>query len=356
VHDVNRNLLYNLHEASGAMLRPVDEPLPVLAYGDVPGEYEAATQGAVIFDETERGLVQVSGSDAMDFLQRLLANEVLPVEVGSGNRNLLLTGKGKVRFDFDLERTDDGFRLSTPPGGAAGLLQGLDMYLFDEDVKLTDASESYAPMLLSGPESTGLLEGLFEELPGEDHQTTTVDLDGERVRVTRVAPYGGSSSYRLEGGPEIAQALWTTIVARGARPSGRIVSDILRVEAIRGLWGEDIGEDVYPQEARLEEAFNLSKGCYIGQEVVAKIDTYGGINKKLCALGVSHNDPVPAGTRLMRFDEERDEWRDLGVVTSWAYSFKQDSGQVLGYVKRRHQDPGTIFRLGEGPGEATLIE
>jgi glycine cleavage system aminomethyltransferase T len=87
--------------------------------------------------------------------------------------------------------------------------------------------------------------------------------------------------------------------------------------------------------------------------VVAKIDTYGGLNKRLVGLRVSHDDPVPTGTRLHR--EENGEWRDLGLVTSWAYSFALDTGLVLAYVKRRHQEPGTTFRLGQGPGEATIV-
>ena len=78
---------------------------------------------------------------------------------------------------------------------------------------------------------------------------------------------------------------------------------------------------------------------------MAKIDTYGGLNKRLVALRISHDDPVARGTRLFRDDEG--EWRDLGVVTSWAYSFVLDTGLVLAYVKRRHQAPGTVFRVGD---------
>ena len=109
---------------------------------------------------------------------------------------------------------------------------------------------------------------------------------------------------------------------------------------------------MYPQEARLDGAFSLTKGCYIGQEVVAKIDTYGGLNKQLFRLRVSHDDPVAPGTRLVReLDGER---RDLGVVTSWAYSFALDGGVVLAYVKRKHQEPGTEFELGETGATAAL--
>ncbi|MFT7486629.1 MAG: glycine cleavage system aminomethyltransferase T, partial [Candidatus Paceibacteria bacterium] len=82
---------------------------------------------------------------------------------------------------------------------------------------------------------------------------------------------------------------------------------------------------------------------------------YGGVNKLLCALSVSHSDPVPRGARLHRWSEEKQQWRDLGMVTSWAYSFEHDTGQVLAYIKRRHQEPGTVFRLEEGPSEATLL-
>ena len=87
---------------------------------------------------------------------------------------------------------------------------------------------------------------------------------------------------------------------------------------------------------------------------MAKIDTYGGLNKRLCALAVDRDDPVAPGTRLWR--EDGGEWRDLGVVTTWAYSFARDGGVVLAYLKRRHQERGTRFRIGDGPAVAEVLE
>lgn len=352
---MQRTLLYEHHRAHGALLRPQEEPAPLLTYGDVPAEYRTAREGCVLFDETDRGLLRISGSDAGDFLHRILANRVQTLEVGQGNRNLLLTAKGKVLFDFDLAREESGFRLSTPPGAAAGLREGIDTYLFGESVVLEDATEEHAPLLVAGPGATELLQGLVGDLPEAPHDHRRLERGGQDLRVTRVAPHG-QVGFRIDGGPALAPELWDELMAAGARPAGRIVADSLRVESCRPLWGEDVSPDVYPQEARLEEAFDLSKGCYIGQEVVAKIDTYGGVNKLLCPLRVSHDDPVPPGTRLFRLDEERGEWRDLGIVTSWAYSFQRDGGQVLAYLKRRHQEVGTVFRIGEGPAEATVVE
>lgn len=353
---MNANLLYPLHAAAGAVLRPADEPAPLLTYGDVPAEYEAANRGCALFDETDRGSVRVSGADAREFLHRLLANEVLPLGAGEGNRNLLLSPKGKVRFDVDLGVEDDGsYSLSTPPTDAAALSSALDMYLFTEDVQLEDLSEACAPLLLTGPEAPGIVERVLQtQAPECAHSTTLGKLDAVDVRVTLLSSFG-KDALRVDAGPAHAEELWRALIAAGAQPAGRIVSDILRVESLSALPHVDITEEVYPQEARLEEAFSLSKGCYIGQEVVAKIDTYGGLNKRLCALALEHDDPVPSGTRLYRQDEESGEWRDLGVVTSWAYSFLDDKGRVLAYLKRRHQEPGTVFRLGEGPAVARVL-
>ena len=380
---MNTSVLLEHHAHSGARLTlgPAGETL--LTYGDVPAEYRAATQAAMVFDRTDRGRLRVGGKDAMDLLHRVTANRVKGLEAGDGNRGLLLNGKGKVIEEFDLLflGADEGFALSTPPGRAASLLGALDMYLFTEDVSLTDDTESYAPLELIGPEATGVLAralgipseeatvaALLERAAGsEPHQQPSLVLTPtvpglEPVRITALA-VAGRPGLRLEASPAQALGLWSALVAAGARPGGLAMFDILRVEACSAAFGVDIDDTVYPQEARLEQAFNLEKGCYIGQEVVAKIDTYGGLNKRLCALQTGE-DPVAPGTRLFREDPERG-WRDLGVVTSWSWSFALDTGCALAYVKRRHQEPGTSFRLA-APGvtedmlpvapEATIVE
>ncbi len=349
-----RSVLLDRHEADKARLRAHSDPPELLTYGDVPAEYRAAQETAVVFDETNRGRIDVTGADAASFLHRILANDVRALAAGQGNRNLLLTSKGKVRFDFDLFHGGKGdFWLSVPPKTAAPLLAALDTYLFSEKVIARDASERAAPIDLCGPRSEEIVRALSGDAPPPaDHAWRTSAFEGSSLAVARL-PVAGSSGFRLDAGPTSAPRLWDRLRALGARPAGVVVRDILRVEAGAALFGADIDENVYPQEARLESAFSLDKGCYIGQEVVAKIDTYGGLNKRLVALKVSHDDPVAPGTRLYRSEEN--EWRDLGVVTSWAYSFVLDTGLVLAYVKRRHQSNGTLFRVGETEATATIV-
>jgi folate-binding protein YgfZ len=371
---MNTSILLERHAAAGARLTMGPAGETPLTFGDVPGEYRAATQAAMVFDQTDRGLVSVRGKDALDFLHRITANRIKGLAPGCGNANLLLTGKGKIVEMFDLEflGADAGYLLSTPPGRAASLKTALDMYLFTEDVQLGDETESHAPLALIGPAAESCLCAAVEALGLEaapdlaglaDHAslllTSQAASDGPALRVLAL-PTAGRAGFRLEWTgledealTEKTGALWQALTQAGAQPGGLALFDILRTEAAVAAFGVDIDDTIYPQEARLEDAFSLEKGCYIGQEVVAKIDTYGGLNKRLFALATGE-EPLLRGARLWREDPERG-WRDLGVVTSWAWSFALDTGLALAYVKRRHQEPGTVFHVAPADAEPEAI-
>jgi aminomethyltransferase len=353
---MDRSPLLDLQRAAGARVAERPEApglLAPLTFGDVPGEVRAVQHGAALLDAADRGRVRVLGKDAASFLHRLLANDVHGLGPGAGNRNLLLSPKGKVRFDFDLAVDEPGFALGAQPGRAAALLAALDMYLFNDDVRLSDETAETAPLELAGPRAAAAAEAVLGAAPPSvPHAFRDLAWGGGRVRATPLAVAGGPG-LRLDGGPRLAPELWEALRAAGATPAGVVARDFARIERGVALTGVDVSEDVYPEEAGLMDAFSLTKGCYIGQEVVAKIDTYGGLNKRLLVLRVSHDDPVAAGTRLLL--TEGAEERDLGVVTSWGYSFALDGGLVLAYVKRRHQEPGTTFRLGDSGATATVV-
>lgn len=354
---MDRSILLERHERAGARLGGPDPQRPApLTFGDVPAEYAAGVEGCALFDQSDRGLVVASGGERAEFLHRLLANDVRGLAPGRTNRNLLLSSKGKVLFDVDVAVDAERIELSTIPGTAAALLAALELYHFTEDVELADATAEHAPLALCGPKASAVLRTVLgaSALPAGEGGWARVTFDDAPAQVASVL-VAGSVGWRVAPLPQSVAKLWDALVVAGATPAGLVAQDSLRVEACSAAPGVDVGDTVYPQEARLEPAFSLSKGCYIGQEVVAKIDTYGGLNKCLVPLRVEHDDPVPPGTRLVREDDG--EWRDLGVVTSWAYSFALDTGVVLAYVKRRHQAVGTEFRLGAaGAARATVVQ
>lgn len=354
---MKRSPLLERHVAYGARLAERPEAAghdTALFFDDVPREYASARAGCGLLDASDRGRVTVTGRDASDFLHRLLANLVKTLEVGASNSNLLLSAKGKVLFAFDLARHPEGFELSTPPGRAAALGETLERYHFSERLRIEDTSETHAPLELAGPTSAVVLAKIFDADPElAPRSWRSVPWRAGQLELCRLS----EQAWRLDAGPAGVAELWEALTAAGATPIGLVVRDSLRVEAGRALPGVDVDENVYPQEAGLETAFSLDKGCYVGQEVVAKLDTYGGMNKRLLTLRVDHSEPVPRGTRLLREDEEGGgvERRELGLVTSWAYSFALDTGMVLAYVKRRHQDPGTGFQLEGDRGEAHVV-
>ena len=320
-----------------------------LTFGDVPAEYRAALEGSALFDASDRGRVTVAGKDAADFLHRLLANHVKSLPVGGGDRNLLLSPKGKVLFEFELAREAECFELSTPPTHAPALSAALERYHFAEKLEFSDTSAGHAPLELLGPTTPEVLARLVgARAQLAPHVSQRVEWHGGVLELRALA----QGVVRLDAGPERVLELWDALVSAGARPAGLVARDSLRVEVAQALFGVDVDENVYPQEAGLDDAFALDKGCYVGQEVVAKIDTYGGLNKRLMPLAVEHSDPVPRGTQLWRVEEG--ERRELGLVTSWGYSFALDTGLVLAFVKRRHQELGTAFEL-EGHGRATIV-
>jgi glycine cleavage system aminomethyltransferase T len=146
-----------LHRAANARLR--DDAAPVLTYGDVPAEYRAGMESALLFDATDRGAIDVSGADAASFLHRLLSNDVRSLEDGRSQRDLLLSSKGKVLHDFEVAHDRDAFRISTTPGGAKALMTALDTYLFSEKVKFRDSTATHAPLELCGPAAEATLRG-----------------------------------------------------------------------------------------------------------------------------------------------------------------------------------------------------
>ncbi len=346
-----------MFEARGARLgaRPeAPDFATALTFGDVPAEYAAAREGACLFDQTDRGRLRVSGSEAASFLHRILANEVRALADDQVSSNLLLTPKGKVRAMFELTRKGDTFEASTPPGAAAEFAAAIDEFLFTEDVTVADTSDAHAPVELFGPRADAVVAAFAgREFDSVTHTEVSVEVSGMRVRIAP-ATVAGRAGWRLDAGPTHAVALWDALCAAGATPAGIVVRDILRVENGAALFGVDVDDNVYPQEARLDASFSLDKGCYVGQEVVAKIDTYGGLNKQMFALRIDHDDPLARGTKL--FVDDDGEAREVGIITSWAYSFALDTGVALGYVKRRHQALGTRFTLGDAPGTAERVD
>ena len=330
--------------------RPEASEIPaVRRFGDPAVELAALRRGAGLLDASDGGRVVVEGADAATFLHRLLANDVRGLAAGEGNESLLLSPQGRVLASMHLARTAAAtFSLELPPDRAPGLSRALEAYLFAEDVCISERTEETAPVLVAGPraeEVVRTLSGGALPSPGVHGRFA---LAGGSALIRR-APFFGATAFVVDAGPGGVQAIWSAAQAAGATPVGLDAREVFRVEAGEPLFGAEIDETVYPQEAGLEHAFALDKGCYVGQEVVAKIDTYGGKNRALVGWRLADDTPREKGTQVFRAET----MEAVGALTSWVRSPRLGTGLALGYARLRALGGASGFRI-EGT-QAALV-
>ncbi len=330
------------HRAHGAVIQEVcGWRLPV-HYGDPAREYDAMREAAGVIDRSMLGKVTVTGRDRQAFLQGMLSNEVKRLESGQGTEAAFLDAHGKVTALLAVYALDDRLLLELPAGLTEKTLQALDKYLISEKAYFETADETYAILAVQGPGSAALLSKLagrtLELVP---FQHVEVAIAGAPVRVV-ARREGGVPGFHCWTMAFHAQALWRELVGAGARPVGGEALNILRVEAGVAWYGHDVDDTVILPETRLEQLVSYNKGCYIGQEVVARVKYRGHVNRALSAL-VLEGDRVPAaGARVVA------EGKDVGRITSAVQSIALGKPIALGYVRREHFAPSSAVEVHDG--------
>lgn len=306
--------------------------------------YRAATESAAIFDISQTGKLEVSGPDAPKFLTNLGTNDLRELPLGGGCEIYFLDHKAKTLFQvWAFHILLDGKHaiwLETTPGRGAKLFAHLDRYLISEAVELADVTERFAQFHLTGPTArvameTALADRLpdlaeFQHLERTFGQTITASI---RRRDTLGIP-----GYDLVCSVAHAEGILGLLEAAGATVGTPADYEVLRIEAGTPIYGPDIDESRFVMEiARVERAVSYTKGCFIGQEpIVMARDRAGFVNRAFLMLKVD-GDPLPPGTKLLR------EGQEVGIATSSTVSPKFGSAIALGYIRRGHQEPGTML-------------
>jgi folate-binding protein YgfZ len=220
------------------------------------------------------------------------------------------------------------------------VLKHLDRYLISEQVELTDELSDFAQFHLAGPHAGRVLEsacgGTLRSLSLFEH--TCQQTAEASCQIRRHDPLALPGFDIIVPSGQAGRA-WRALIKEGAKPAGWLAYEIRRVEAGTPVYGVDIDENNLPQEVgRTEQAVSFTKGCYIGQETIARIRTYGHVNRLLVGLRLSDCRAVPRGSKLMR------EGKEVGQVTSSVQSPRL--GPIaMGYVRRGSQDSGTHLEV-----------
>jgi folate-binding protein YgfZ len=304
-------------------------------YGDVAAEHRAVMTGTGLIDRSMVGKATVTGRDRAAFLQGMLSNDVKALKPGEGCPAAFLDAHGKVVSLLVVYALEDSMLLELPAGSTEKFLQAIDKFLISEKADFEASDEAYAIVAVQGPRAAQLLSlvsGVALDLAPHAH--AEVSIAGAPVRVASRTE-AVTPGFHCWTAPEHAAAVWRALRDGGAVPVGADAAEILRVEAGIPLYGPDVDDTLILPETRLDALVSYTKGCYIGQETVARVKYRGHINRGVSGLVVS-GDAVPVHGDLVLADD-----KEVGQITSAVRSIALGTPIALGVVRREHFEPGS---------------
>ena len=334
------NSLTELLREHGAQWETVNGKGVVASYGGVPAEHEALVNAVGVTGLGHTTRVMHTGRDALDLLNRLTTNDLGGLDVGQAAATVLTSEIGRVIDVFQVVRlAPDRLMLISESPTADPLVENIDKYTILEDAVMEDVSPGTARIGFCGPQAREIVA----RITGAD--ISSVDTGG-----VQYVPVFGDEAIILTGNPFIrdgydvvlpvgaAGQVWEAAVNAGAVPVGRHALEHARIEA--GIPGPEaeLNDRVNPLEAGLEEFVSFTKGCYVGQEVIARLDTYDKVQRRLVRLhapvGIAPGESLNSGTRT------------AGWVTSVSCLPENGRLAALGYVRRAFIEPGTVLAAG----------
>ncbi len=348
------NFNLDTRPGTGAASPPVQElggRDVVLAYSDVVAEFAALRTGAVVVDRSFRGRMRFFGERSGEALTGLVTSDVIATAPGHGHYAAALSAKGRIVSDLRIFAMPVGssYLVDAPPRAWPSFLAMVKKYVNPRLSGYRDDSHAIRDVGIFGADARRVvskLTGMNGETLGalEPFDNVTATVHGAEVLVARV-PDVGLEGYELFVPFEIFDSVWRDARAAGAVPAGLSAWEIARIEAGWPEWGIDMDENTIPQEANFDElnAISYTKGCYIGQEVVARVHFRGHVNRHLRGLRAA-GPPPPTGAQLID-----DTGNHVGDVRS-AVQSPRLGGIAIGMI-RREVAPGAQLTARSEHGE-----
>jgi folate-binding protein YgfZ len=347
--------LHELHHGLGARFTEVNGCEVVDDYGDAMAEYAALRETAGAFDLSFRGRICLTGADRVRFLNGQVTNNVKELRAGEGCYAALVTAKGKLQSDLNIFSLPNELLLDFEPGLAAAVSERLEKFIIADDVQIVDATAYYGLLSVQGPKAGDAVRALAlsAEIPTRPFAFSTArdETLGEIYLMNQ--PRLGTSGFDLFVPMASLGAVLDKLIAAARQTGGCACGwralETARIEAGIPRFGADMDESNLAPEAGIgDRAISYAKGCYIGQEVIARIRTYGQVAKALRGLRLADDlKSLPAkGDKLFHGDKE------AGHITSAVASPALKANVALGYVRREVNEVGTELVLRNADGES----
>ena len=323
----------------------VDTPIITGFDGTEHGYEVVRGQGLAIADRSERDTLVITGKDSVTWLQGLVTNDVFALaEPGSGQRTHGVNHIGRTIADMRVLHLMDMLIVDLEPGNLSnGFLKHLKQHIIMENVQLSDRSAQTCRIALFGKQAPMILEdiGQWEDLPRTLHiyGGTVGELASSDVILQRIN-WTGEWGFELYVDREDAHRIWDTLIVQDAQPIGEQTMELLRMEAGEVRFGVEYTEKTIPIEADLNDTINYDKGCYLGQEIIHRLDTRGTPSKMLRVIVPEDQKAAPqTGEQLLMGGKK------IGKVLQSFYSPLMNQVIATGYLKRGAYEPGTNIEI-----------
>ena len=334
--------LDEVHKRFGAVMAERDGWSVPASYGDVLFEYAAVREGGVgLIDLSSRGRLLVSGSEAVQFLNGLITNDMKTLAENQWMPAVFPNVQGRLVASVRVIHPPDGYLIDTEASTHERVLQTVARFTLAGDFRVTDLTGETVHLSLQGARATEIVKSVFGETAAKLAQFAVAVVPSSDGQVTVIrATHTAEDGFDLFVEASAAAALWDALTAAGARPIGFDAFEILRIEAGQPRYGIDMDETNVVTETNLDEAVSYTKGCYIGQEIVARIKYRGHVAKKLTGLLFERGVNVQTGATIRSLDE-----KDIGRIMSATLSPHLGRTVALGYVKYDYLAAGTIVKV-----------
>ena len=338
----NRSTLH--HEDLDPRLEPGKIPF---TYANTTEEYWTIKKAVGLADISHLGRLRITGKDRVSFLNGLLTNDISQLKENKGQRSALLNSKARVLADLHLYAQPDGLLIDTGESPASHVKEILDRFIITEDVQIQDSSRDLVQLTVQGPRSS---QAIKEVLGPEAQDLKQLEQKTLGPSTIIARDRTGQTGYDIILPALEAEPVWHGFLLNGGdlglNPVGSQALEILRLEAGYPKYATDIDENTIILEAGFKDAINFNKGCYLGQEVVARATHIGRVNKQLVRLEVETKDSISPRSKLMS------DGREAGFITSAAFSPGLGRVASLGYANREFAKEGT--RVNVQSGETSL--
>jgi len=333
--------LNNYHSDNGAEFRKVEGYSIPASYGNVLNEFDAVSNTLGLLDRSYLGKILVKGKDSLDLLNRISTNDLQYLSIGTVCDTIFVTPKGRmIDYCRIINIGENQFILICSFINTNHLMDWINRFIILEDVELKDVTSEYVWLTLLGPQSQLFLNKYSKVEISEGDDAIWLDYNSVNFPAFKNTNFI-VSAYNFCFTKTEAEEIFADIIEAIHEWNGSLIGDtafqIIRIKSGMPDWGTEITEDYNPHEARLLNAVSFTKGCYTGQEVIARLDTYDKVQKYL--MNFESETQIDQDTPIdVYLDDEQ-----IGKLTSYIFNPISGSYIGLGYIKKMYANQNDLF-------------